>query len=115
VVAGGVVDVEVVVVGEVLVELVVGVVGVVVVVDDVLEVEELVVEVVAACGRHCWLASWPTVETPWSRSWRSVGLTVAGNSATARLRLTVAFDTPVQSPDWSDEEIWLSCVLIELD
>jgi hypothetical protein len=39
------------------------VVGVVVAVDEVVDVDEVVVWV-AAAGLHCWLASWPTVETP---------------------------------------------------
>jgi hypothetical protein len=87
---------------------------VVVVVDDVLAEVEVVVGVVVA-GRQSWLASWPTVETPWSRLRRSVGLTEAGSSATARLRSTVALETPSQLPACRAEEIWSSRLLIELD
>jgi hypothetical protein len=99
VVAGGAVDVDVVGGGVELVGVVcAGVLEVVLVLVDVLE---LVVGVVVLFddGLHCWLASCPTVETPWSRFWRSVGLTVAGSAATERARLTVVFDTVEQSPD----------------
>ena len=115
VVAGGAVEVEVVVgvEGAVAVGVVV-VLGAVAVVVGVLEVEEVVVEVLGA-GLHCWLASWPTVETPWSRFWRSVGLIDAGSWATEWARLTVTFETVVQSPDCSAEEIWPSWSLIVLD
>ena len=114
-VAGGALDVDVVGGGaELVVVVCAGVVEVVLVLVDVLE---LVVGVVVLfeVGLHCWLASCPTVEMPWSRFWRSVGLTVAGSAATERASETVVFETVEQSPAWSAEEIWLSWELIEFD
>jgi hypothetical protein len=98
VVAGGALDVDVVGGGVELVGVVcAGVLEVVLVLVDVLELVVGVV-VVLEDGLHCWLASCPTVDTPWSRFWRSVGLIVAGSAATERARLTVVFVTVEQSP-----------------
>jgi hypothetical protein len=94
-----------VVVGVVVVELVL---LVLVVVVGVLELLVLVVVVGALCCRHCFAASWLTVEAPWARLARNVGLIDGGRPATAFAKPVTALAAAPQFPASTAEEIWLS-------
>jgi hypothetical protein len=119
-----VVEVAVVLVEDVVVVVVV-VVGVVLLVDvvedAVVGVVLLVEEIVAiggvgrTCRRQSLAASRAIVLAPWSRSTRSVGLTVAGSVWTARFRARLALTAAPQLPDWTAEEIWSAWPLRAID
>jgi hypothetical protein len=99
------------------------VVGVVVLVDEVLDgVEVLVDEVlvgVEAVEAVCWWQSLPassaTVMAPWLRFRRSVGLIVTGSVWTSLLRTALALRAAPQLPAWTALSIWSAWLLSALD
>jgi hypothetical protein len=95
----------------VVVWVVVGLVAAVVVGTEVAVVAVVVTVLVVRQSRA---ASWLTVETPWSRSSRSVALIVEGSFATALARLRLALLAPAQSPAATADETWLSWLLSPL-
>ncbi len=104
-----VVDVDVVVVGVVVLVEVLVEVDVVVVDDDVVEVGVEAVEDV--CRWQSLAASWAIVLAPWVRFWRSVGLTVTGRVWTSLPSTPLALTAAPQLPDWTAEEIWSASLL----
>jgi hypothetical protein len=103
VVGGGVVGVVLVVV---VVVVVLGAV-VVVVVEEVVDVE---VVGVVACRQSC-CASWLTVDAPWLRLLRSVGLSVEGRFPTEFTNCAAALEAAPQFPELTAEETWSSWLL----
>jgi hypothetical protein len=99
-------------------EVVVGVAGVLVAVEEVVDVTVGVDVLVTAGVLVVWwqslLASSATVEAPWIRLLRSVGFTDAGRPETESLSAFTAFAAPEQLPAASAEETrfsWFESVL----
>ncbi len=95
------------------VELVVGVLALVLVLDVLVEVDEGVVDEVVVSGwvdvvwwRQSFWASSAIVLAPWLRLLRSVGLTVTGSVWTSLARIRLAFTAAPQLPFWTAEAIW---------
>jgi hypothetical protein len=79
-----------------------------------LGVEEVVVELVVLLdevlleAEHVVLASCCTSEAPWTRFERRVALTEPGRRLTSLTKFWAALDAPLQLPEPSAEEIWVS-------
>jgi hypothetical protein len=104
------------------VELVVGMLALVLVLEVLVEVDEFVVDeeaVVASVEVVWWRQSLPAssaiVLAPWLRLLRSVGLIVTGSVRTSLPRIVEALSAAPQLPFWTAETIWSACPLSAFD